>query len=270
MSRSPNNRVSSRERIARRRKQIGASPAQSAVLAGPRRSIGGLLGSGKLLSLALLIASTVLLAFLAADQRFVVRDIRVSGTQALRAEDVIGLTDARDRSIWLVDTGRVAQQLRQSAYVETASATLLFPNRLDIVLTERRPKVRWNVAGINYLVDATGKVLGTDTAAVLTDTLVIQDRSIRPLQANDQVDPDAIKLSQILALRLAPETGMTPASIGWDMGTGVFVLSADSRTIIFGQTDNLDQKIQVLHTLVQDGTAYKYLDLRPTTPFYTK
>ena len=48
----------------------------------------------------------------------------------------------------------------------------------------------------------------------------------------------------------------------------MFITTADNRTIIFGTSDRLDEKLAVLGTLIGDGTAFTTLDLRPATPFY--
>ena len=97
---------------------------------------------------------------------------------------------------------------------------------------------------------------------------MIEDRSNRLLQPNDMVDADALKLGRVLSLRLPAELGLRPARIGWNLDTKVFIMTADNRTIIFGRSDNLDDKLSVLGTLLKDGTAFTLLDLRPVTPFY--
>ena len=65
-----------------------------------------------------------------------------------------------------------------------------------------------------------------------------------------------------------PDQHLSPASIGWDGNNGMIVMTADGRTIIFGQNDNLDDKFTILRALIADGTAFTLLDLRPSTPFY--
>ncbi len=72
----------------------------------------------------------------------------------------------------------------------------------------------------------------------------------------------------MLALRLPAELSLTPASIGWDANNGMIVTTADNRTIIFGRTDDFDDKFTILRTLIADGTPFTLLDLRPNLPFY--
>ena len=72
----------------------------------------------------------------------------------------------------------------------------------------------------------------------------------------------------MLSLRLPAELGLRPAHIGWNLDTKIFITTADNRTIIFGRSDNLDDKLSVLGTLLKDHTAFTLLDLRPVMPFY--
>jgi cell division protein FtsQ len=235
---------------------------------GPRRTLGAWLASGRLVSLVLLIGTLGYMLYIFRAPSFIVRDVRVEGAQALSQRAIVELADAHDRSIWLVDTGQIADRLKTNAYVEEASAILTLPDRLTIRVKERQPELRWRASGTLYLVDRNGRVLDTDATLPLTNTLVIEDRSGQALKPNDQLDVDALELGRLLMLRLPAEIGLAPASIGWDTGTGVFVTTPDGRMIVFGHNDDLDNKLTVLGTLVKDGTAFTYLDLRPRTPFY--
>jgi cell division septal protein FtsQ len=186
----------------------------------------------------------------------------------MKQDAVADLAGAHGQSIWLVDTEQIVERLKSSAYIEEASASVTLPDRLTIRVSERKPEIRWQSGGALYLLDASGRVLDTDTAAPISSTLVIEDRSNRPLQPNDTVDPDAIKLGRLLSLRLPTELGLRPAHIGWNLDTRMFVTTADNRTIIFGESDNLDSKLAILGALLKDNTAFTVLDLRPDTPFY--
>jgi cell division protein FtsQ len=197
-----------------------------------------------------------------------VRQVTVQGAQAMKPSAVVELAGARGQSIWLVDTRQLVERLKRSAYIEQAQVSVALPDRLTISVSERRPEVRWLSGGTLYLLDADGRVLDTEASASISNTLVIEDRSNRPLAPNDIVDADALKLGRLLSLRLPAELGLRPAHIGWGLDTRMFVTTADNRMIIFGRSDNLDDKLSVLGTLLNDHTAFTMLDLRPVTPFY--
>ena len=261
------NRPDTRARIAARR-QGRSRRGTPAVRPGPKRAVGAWVASGRVASLLLLIGALGGLLYIATSPRFTVRQVVVEGAQALTQDKVAELADARGQSIWLLDTKQVVDRLQGNAYIERASVSVALPDQLSIVVSERRPEVRWQSGSTRYLLDADGRVLDADETTPMSDTLVIEDRSNRLLKPNDMVDPDALKLSRVLSLRLPAELGLQPARITWDADNKIAVATADSRTIIFGTSDNLDSKLLVLGTLLKDQTPFTQLDLRPSTPFY--
>ena len=267
MDRFDYNQPNTRERIAARRKSRAARAGSNA-RPGPRRAVSSWIASGRIAGLLLLITALGGLLYVATAPRFNVREITVEGAQAMKSSVVADLAGVRDQSIWLVDTQQIVERLKGSAYIEQAQASVSLPDRVTISVTERRPEVRWQSGGTLYLLDASGRVLDTDTTGPISNTLVIEDRSNRPLRPNDMVDTDALKLGRVLGLRLPAELGLRPAHIGWNLDTKIFITTTDNRTIIFGRSDNLDDKLSVLGTLLKDQTAFTLLDLRPVMPFY--
>lgn len=261
------NQPNTRERMAARRR---TRPPRNGtmVIPGPRRAVSVWFASGRIFSLLLLIAALGGLFYSFGAPRFTVQDIRVDGAQALSARDIAALAGARGQSIWQVDTHQIVERLQTNAYIERADAFVTLPDQLTITVDERRPELRWRSGGVLYLLDGDGRVLSAAESAPLTNTLVIEDRDNQPLQPNDQVDATALRLGRVLALRLPAELHLAPASIGWDGNNGMVVTTADGRTIIFGRNDDLDDKFDILRTLIADGTAFTLLDLRPNTPFY--
>ncbi|MGQ9927708.1 MAG: cell division protein FtsQ/DivIB [Chloroflexaceae bacterium] len=275
------NTPNTRERIAARRQQRRAAPSPTAprrppaapppgqqAVPGMRRALTSWLSNGRLLSLGLCLASVGILAYVLTSPHFSVWQIHVEGNRILEAEQVIDLADALGRPIWFVKPAAVAARLRENAYIASASVDLALPDVMRIRIVERRPEVRWQAGSVHYLVDGAGKVLGPARESATDDVVVIADHSHLELQPNDLVDVDAVHLAQELALRLPVELGFTPDQIGWDYGLGVFVRGPLGQTIVFGQSEHLDRKLAILNILLQDQTAFTYLDLRPSNPFY--
>src|SRR5262245_58546569 len=228
MDRFEYNQPNTRERIAARRR-ARAARGGSAVRPGPRRAVGSWFASGRLFSLLSLIAALGGLLYIATSPRFTVQQIVVEGAQAMQADAVAELSGAQGRSIWLIDAQQIVEQLKTSAYIEQASASVALPDRLVLTVSERRPEVRWQSGGTLYLLDGSGRVLGADTTVALTNTLVIEDASNRPLRPNDAVDADALELGRVLSLRLPAELNLQPAHIGWDLDSRIFVTTIDHR-----------------------------------------
>ncbi|HEU5086270.1 MAG TPA: FtsQ-type POTRA domain-containing protein, partial [Roseiflexaceae bacterium] len=251
MDRFDYSQSSTRERIAARRRRTNVPRHESGVLPGPRRTVGGWFATGRVVSLPLLVACVVALIYISLSPTFRIRDVQVEGTQILEPQAVVDMSGALGRSIWLLDTAQVVDTVQSSAYVETADAALALPDRLTITVHERRPEVRWQQGGQRYLVDGDGRVLGMDPSTTLTNTLVIEDRSSRVLQPNDRIDPDALALARELTLRLPAETHVQVARIAWAPDTGIVVNTPDNRTIIFGRSERIDQKLLIVEQLLR-------------------
>jgi cell division protein FtsQ len=264
------NEPNTRERIAARRQRqrpATPTPGQQAT-PGPWRALLAWLRSGRLLSLVIFMLTCGALFYLFSNARFSIQQITVEGHSALTAEEIAALADLRGRPIWFADGAQATARLQENAYIAAAEIVVQLPDQARIRVVERRPEVRWQAGGVQYLVDGTGKVLGLAQEPATGDVLVITDRSNPQLSPKAQLDLDAIRLGQALALRLPVELGFTPAEIGWDHGLGVYVRSSAAQTIVFGQSEHLDRKLSILAALLNDQTAFTYLDLRPSNPFY--
>jgi cell division protein FtsQ len=265
------NAPNTRERIAARRQSRRTTHAHaggSLVQPGLRRRLLGWLATGQLVGAALFLVACTALVWLLSDRGFSIRQVTVEGNSALSTAEVIDQADLRGRPIWFVDHTRAEANLQANSYIESVQVQIALPDRATIRLVERRPEVRWLAGGVQYLVDGRGQVIAAAQEPAETDVLVIVDNSHPELKPNDQIDIDALTLARTLALRLPNDLGFTPTQIGWDIGLGVYVRSAANQTIVFGQSEHLERKLAALDFLLKDKTAFTYLDLRPSNPFY--
>ena len=56
--------------------------------------------------------------------------------------------------------------------------------------------------------------------------------------------------------------------IEWDGGLGVSLIIEDGRQVVFGSSGDLDRKMATLRFILNQKTGFKYLDLRPSAPYY--
>jgi len=264
---TPNTKARVAARRAARRKQTRRSEG-SKVHPGTRRLLSTWLATGQLFSAVVFMVCIGVLYHLFTAPTYTIERVDVYGNAALSDEAIAQLTGLRGVPIWFADTVAANERLLASAYVEQASVNVFLPGTAVVRVIERQPDMRWQVGGVQYLVDATGKVLDAATTPPDEGTLVIVDRGVGSLQANDQVDPDALELARLLSLRLPQELNLVPSQIGWDIALGVYITTASDQTIVFGQTGNLDRKLLILNRLLSEQTAFSYLDLRPSNPFF--
>ncbi len=272
-----------RERVAARRqtrkgpdtRKNHATRNGSYVRPGPRRTLVQWIQTGKIISLILLLTAVIALFYVFTAPRFSVQHVEITGNNALNSANIIDEAGIIGQSIWFIEQEQIQQRLLNNPYIEQVHIHVAMPDRATIHIAERRPEVRWQLNNVQYLVDSSGKVLGIaeDSAAATTDDegqpyLVIVDTSNHLLEPGDNIDPDALTLAQALTVRLPTELAFTPNMIGWDFALGVYVLSPSQQTIVFGQTAHLERKLLIFERLLKDQTAFTYLDLRPSNPFY--
>ncbi len=90
----------------------------------------------------------------------------------------------------------------------------------------------------------------------------------RPLKIGDHVDADALELARRVTLRAPNELPAPVTRIEWDAGLGLSLIMGEGRQVVLGKSNDLDRKLVELRYLLQENTAFKYLDLRPATPYY--
>lgn len=64
------------------------------------------------------------------------------------------------RTFARLDARAAKTRIERLPWVATAEITRVYPNRLDVRVTERRPFALWSRGGTAYLIDDTGRVLG--------------------------------------------------------------------------------------------------------------
>lgn len=84
--------------------------------------------------------------------------------------DVFDALDlANVRTFAALDTAAVKSRIERLPWIDTAELTRVFPGRLDIRVTERKPYALWSRADRLYLIDRTGRVLAAVNGETLPD-----------------------------------------------------------------------------------------------------
>lgn len=235
---------------------------------GMRRKLSHWLATGQLASLVIFLGSVGVLVVLFTSPQFSIKRVSIEGNELVGNAYITDLSTLLHQSIWFIDEQSIVQRLLENPYIERASVRVTLPDHATIHIVERQPDVRWQVGAQDYLVDSDGRVLEPAATVPESTTLIIVDTSTKLLKPNDHVDPDAVRLAHSLAARLPAELHMTPALIGWDFGLGVYIRTPGQQTIVFGQSENLDEKLAILGEMLKNGMAFTYLDLRSSNPFY--
>jgi hypothetical protein len=113
-----------------------------------------------------LIAIGFLGILVANSSLFQIKSVLVKGNRVIAAETIVLATRiTRNQSILSLNRQRMRQAILQNPYIAKAELDLVWPHRVIIRITERRP-VCWTVwGGSSYLVGDDGTVLEAATAA---------------------------------------------------------------------------------------------------------
>jgi cell division protein FtsQ len=95
---------------------------------------------------------------------FGIDQVSLTGVKFTLASDVFDALDlANVRSMASFDAAAVRSRLERLPWIATAELTRVFPDGLDVRITERKPFALWARGGRQYLIDRTGRVLSAVT-----------------------------------------------------------------------------------------------------------
>lgn len=166
------NHTAARFRGARYRAGAAARLAATGITAVATIGLVGLWGGGLLGGVMTGMGHSADRALAAAG--FNARMIDVAGadkTGAVEVREALG--DLSKESIFALDIDAAQAQVESLAWVEKATVSRLLPNRLAVVIHERRPMALWQNEGQFAVLDSSGGVISGADAAQYTDLPVV-------------------------------------------------------------------------------------------------
>lgn len=161
-------------------------------------------------------------------------------------------------------------------WIKSAELRKIFPDRIVIKLQERNPVIIASYKNNYYLLDDEGVVLEeikSDELNRYSDLIIVRDAF------NYRLDPgETIAVKNILSCALiyrAMDEGirslMKEAGIEENISGDIFFKTYENEKIIFGDSDEIIKKIEVLKLLLKQETKYIIIDLRnPENPVVKK
>ena len=215
----------------------------------------------KALTLFLLLASGLLLAYLFLSPRFYIFEIAVQGNEALAAEAILKASGAEGYSIFFLDPRQVVEAVESLPDVAQARVRYRLPNHLIIEIMERQPYLRWQTNEGIYLVDSEGIVLSGSESDL---SLTLKDLGGGSLRAGDRINPQILEAAQIYS-SLMPEVEEFLYLEGYGLG---FI--RDGVQIWLGMAQDAPAKMALLEALWGDlqGKEAKVIDLRFSEPYF--
>lgn len=101
---------------------------------------------------------------------FGIDQVTLTGHHFSFDRDVFDALDlANVRTFAALDTAAVKSRIERLPWIDMAEITRVFPGRLEIRVTERKPYAVWSRADRNYLIDKTGRTLAAMSGESLPD-----------------------------------------------------------------------------------------------------
>lgn len=186
--------------------------------------------------------------------RLEVSGISVSGQNAwVTTSQVMAIASKQaGRSVFLVSSSDVVDQLRNIPGVTGATATKHLPNRLAVTVTAQRPVAMLRTSdGTLTAVDSKGRILNSVSGTSSSGIPVIDVTDVKSALRRDAIKETLAILSSLpesLRQRVSSVVTKTQDSITTGLDKGKY-------TIIWGDSSDLALKKAVVNTLLSDSNA---------------
>lgn len=195
---------------------------------------------------------------------FRVSTVEVVGAERMSPATVVAATNALGESMFTADLAAIQRSVYALPLVSSARVERDWPATIRIVLEERRPWGTWEQAGVAYIIDREGVVLGVGRAP--EGAPVIRSSEPGSRIVGDRVDYQAVDAAAEIAERLPRQLGTTVAEVAFIKGKGVQVTTADGQVALFGDSSSIAYKLAVWAALAAEARQrhipYTIIDLR--------
>jgi cell division septal protein FtsQ len=224
------------------------------------------MGGAMVLALLAIAGVVAAHAWVTTSPRFAVAAVEVHGASRLSVDGVLTVAGiAPGTNLWSVDTSQVRARLEAMPEIRRADVVRALPNRLTILVEERRPFTLVHAGRLHWL-DEEGHVLGEETRAVSPEVPIISGLTEEEL-VTMRTAPTAKARAAIALIRalLRSGSGLASEISEIDMGRveGPVLYTVDGVEVRLG-TDDWDERLARLEgVLGQVATQdVRYVDLR--------
>jgi cell division protein FtsQ len=212
--------------------------------------------------------SAVAVHWLLTAPRFAVTVVEVEGASRVSADRVrAAAAVAVGTNVWRLDPTAVAARVAAVPEIRRAEVIRRFPNRVSILVEERRPFTLVHAGRLHWL-DEEGRVLDEAREAVVPAVPVVSGLSEAEL-VSMRTDPsprvrDAVALIRVL-LRSGSALAAQISEIDVSRGDGPVLYTVDGVEVRLG-TDEWEERLarleRILSQVGRDGEVVRAIDLR--------
>lgn len=220
--------------------------------------------SGGKMAISVLVLITVIAFYLFANSPFFeTGDVEWTGLVYLDSGQLDAYLDFPCTNVWRMDTGELELVLGDHPWIQTASVSWRWPNRVIVLVEERVPLAQVPSSTGWFLLDGEGNLLPPTQGGVVYPL---------PIVTNLDLESGELLLATSRLLTMIPSSLKTTVS-EWNVQTRSFV-SRSGTEIVFGAPEDLEEKFllweRILDDLAANSQRAQRIDLRvPKNPVVT-
>ncbi|MBN2072983.1 MAG: FtsQ-type POTRA domain-containing protein [Actinobacteria bacterium] len=200
---------------------------------------------------------------------FKVKYITLEGNGKYQAEDILGiLPEIEGSNIFEVNKKDIEDSILELlVWVKEADMRKIFPDRIEIKLTERKPFIKIHNRGKYYLMDNEGVVLeditGTNPEEDYRELLIVKNIIGHEIHVGEKIaKKNVISCGNIfLAMDNELKEIISGATFRNDDAGSIVFIANDGMEIIFGTSEDTVKKIEILKQILKEDVKYNIIDL---------
>jgi len=219
----------------------------------------------------------LLLVFLAAavyglnyfynSEYFKLKEIEIEGYQHYSQQDLLSHLDVfKGKNIFEIDKKMVEDVLfQQCSWIKEVDFSKVFPDKMKVVIVERKPFIITKYRSNLFLLDSEGMVLeffqNERPEQYHNLILVTNALDFKPKIGDKVAKKNVLSCGEIyMSMDYELKGIFKKAQLGDNFGEIVFITTEGNR-IVFGSSDNTAQKLSILKELLKDDVNYNIIDL---------
>ncbi|MBR3458049.1 MAG: FtsQ-type POTRA domain-containing protein [Selenomonadaceae bacterium] len=229
----------------------------------PRRMRNGIL---------LMLLTAAVLGIVVYSPIFTLRDIRVEGTTYLTKEDIMRIAGLyRGEPLFQLQTDVVMKRLMQDLRVEEAVVRRSLPDKLDMIIKERKP-VAIVACEYGYLdLDRQGKIIDGYRSLKSMAIPLITGITLHDVYIGDDVADPTVKTILYFLQQIDEESLNQISEISIQSPDYLVAYTVHSVQIRLGRMERLEEKAELTMNFLQDlktsPHAIEYVDFNYTAPY---
>lgn len=227
---------------------------------------------GVLRPILVVMCTLILLIIFISSSYFRLEAIEVEGNQGLTKEEVIAMSGIEeDANILSVGLERTRDCLMRDLRIADVEASRIWPNKIRLIVTERKP-ILYATGSLGFLeIDRQGTVLAVHKSMNRMDVPLLTGRQLSDLYVGDIATDADLKLVSDYLAALPEDILKQISEINIQDRNRVYAYTTDSIYIEFGPLDRLVDKAEltseVLDEITANSLAAASIHLDYTVPF---